>query len=358
MTRRLFAFAVFLSFARLAQAQELGAGDWVFLVDTSKSMQPFFAEVQESIKTFVQEANDGDSVAIFTFDRGAKMHTATEVKGKARDDLFKIVDDLEAEGNRTHLGLAIQKGLERAASLPPDKTRTKAVVLFTDGKQDVRGIKDAVPIESNLKRVGDSHIFFVSLDEHEQRLDLFDKATVLRTQNIREVAKEIRAKLPPKPQPPPPAPKVVVKPTPPPPPPPPEKPSYLGYIIALALLIGGALFAFARHRRNHRLEGELEIVSPRVAPDAAFVGLPRLEKTEVALSAILPLDALAGSDARLFVKRKNGEKHVWISARSGSLRINDIETPTSPLFDADTIRIGDATLRFNRAGFARPEEDQ
>lgn len=357
MTRRLIAFAVLLLCACLARGQELGAVDWVFLVDTSKSMKPFFGEVQESIKTFVREANDGDSVAIYTFDSGAKMQATTKIDGAARADLSTIIDGLEPTGNRTHLGLAIQKGLERAASLPPDKTRTKAVVLFTDGKEDVRGIQNSVPIESNLDRVGDSHIFFVSLKEHEQKLDLFKTATVLKPEHIRDVANQIRARLPKPPPPPPPAPKIVVKPTPP-PPPPPEKPSILKYVVALALLIGAALFAFARHRRNHRLEGELEIVSPRVAPDAAFVGLPRLAKTEVALSTILPADALAGSDARLFVKRRNGEKQVWISANAGTIRVNDIETPTSPLFDADTIRIGDATLRFNRAGFARPQEDQ
>ena len=38
---------------------------------------------------------------------------------------------------------------------------------------------------------------------------------------------------------------------------------------------------------------------------------------------------------------------------SGSLRVNDVEVPMSELYDADTIRIGDAQLRFNRAGFDR-----
>ena len=67
----------------------------------------------------------------------------------------------------------------------------------------------------------------------------------------------------------------------------------------------------------------------------------------------MPLDALGGSDARLFVRRRQKQKEVWIATSSGSLRINDIETPTSALYDADTIAIGDAKLRFNRVGCER-----
>jgi hypothetical protein len=48
---------------------------------------------------------------------------------------------------------------------------------------------------------------------------------------------------------------------------------------------------------------------------------------------------------------------VWIAATAGSLRVNDIEVPTTELFDADTIQIGDAKLRFNRVGYDRPQED-
>jgi hypothetical protein len=95
--------------------------------------------------------------------------------------------------------------------------------------------------------------------------------------------------------------------------------------------------------------------SPRRA-DAAFIGLPSLQANEIALSAILPVDALAGSDARLFVGAQAGRKKVWIAAQSGSLRINDVETPMSELYDADTIEIGEREVRFNRVGDERPLE--
>jgi len=85
-------------------------------------------------------------------------------------------------------------------------------------------------------------------------------------------------------------------------------------------------------------------------------GLPSLKATEAVLSDLVPADALAGSDARLFVRRRNGAKSVWITASEGAMRINDIEVPLAELYDADTIRIGGAKLRFNHVGHTRPEE--
>src|SRR3954452_3384520 len=147
MRRRIVPAAVLLLFAVAARAQPRGAVDWIFLVDTSKSMRGvggknIFPDVKASIDSFVRAASDGDSVAIFTFDSGVRLHASTEIRGTARDDLVNIVDALEANGNRTPLGLAIREGLERAAALRArgDKTRVQAVVLFTDGEEDVRGI--------------------------------------------------------------------------------------------------------------------------------------------------------------------------------------------------------------------------
>lgn len=429
-----------------ARAQPRGAVDWVFLIDTSKSMRGIggkniFPDVKASIGSFVREASDGDSVTIFTFDSDVRLHASTEIRGAARDDLVSIVDALEANGNRTHLGLAIQKGLTRAASLRAggDKTRVQSVVLFTDGKEDVRGIANPVPIAASLDRVDGTYVFFVSMgkDEHEVQLDEFARqaknATVLRAptrESIAEVAQNIRSRLP-KLDPP----HITLSPakldfgevqrgkfveadvtidadrkapatlqlakapagvtmeshtvtaparvhlridvaddaapgsavltfkagdatatgtimiT---------KPSPLRWLALIPLLAALSWFAWSRHRHNNRLEGEIEILQPHVASEAAFIGLPRLDASEVSLSAIVPRDALGGMDARLFVRRRGGQKEVWIATSSGSLRINDIETPTSALYDADTISIGDATLRFNRVGHERtatPEEE-
>ena len=125
-------------------------------------------------------------------------------------------------------------------------------------------------------------------------------------------------------------------------------------LLVLALLLGAAAFFYLRNKARNRLEGEIEIVQPRVAPDAAFVGLPMLKKNELALSSIVPPDALGGMDARLFVKRSRGEKKVCIASMGGSMRVNDVETPLSELYDADVVQIGDAKLRFNHTGHVRP----
>lgn len=437
--------AVLLFFAVAVHAQQSrGAVDWIFLVDTSASMKKndIFGEVQKSLKTFVTEASAGDTVSLYAFDRDASMRVRMDAGH--RDDILSAIDELKPTGNRTHLGAAIAKGLDRADELRQrdDPTRARAIVLFTDGKEDVRDIANPIPIPSNLSRAlaSGSHIFFVSMNEHEEQLRQFTAGRFIDATDvdvIRNLAREIRKEVEPPPLPPldvrvsptaldfgevepgqlsaerelrittnretpltvrlettphltmaprdlivkPGLPAtvklqlavgedakaetrriafevmhasnvaatLVVKP-----------PSLLEQLapwiaLALAILVVAALLRF-RHIRQHQLEGEIEIVKPRVG-DAAYVGLPTLKATEIDLSAIVPPDALNGSDARLFCRRKAGDKKVCIEATSGALRVNSIEVPATELYDADTIQIGDATLRFNRVGHERPQED-
>jgi hypothetical protein len=125
------------------------------------------------------------------------------------------------------------------------------------------------------------------------------------------------------------------------------------WIGALAILIALGLVAFAVYRRRDcdYLEGEIEVIAPAVPPDAAFVALQSKRAKEVAISTIVPADALGGADARIFSHRRSGTKTVWIAADKGTLWVNDIDVPMTELYDSDTIEIGSATLRFNR--FAR-----
>jgi hypothetical protein len=375
MRRLLFAVTL-LFMTGPAHAQKLGPVDWIFLVDTSKSMRgiggtkDIFDDVKASIDSFVSEANQGDTVAIFTFDRDVRLHSSMTINAAARNDLNSIVGSLEAEGNRTHLAAAIARGLQRAESLRARRksNRSRAVVLFTDGKEDVRGIENAMRIDANVPHAGDAFIFFVSMGEHEPQLDAFASATPRTTvlkaptaEAIREVSRKIRATISPPPQLPPPPPPIVHERVPVPevvPLPPSPLIQALKALVALAILLAIAFVILQQQRKKNRLEGELEILRPHPAPHAAFVGLPKLQASEVNLSAILPIGVLAGSDARLFVRRKAGKKKVWISAQNGTLRINDVETPMSDLYDADTIEIGDAKLRFNRVGDERPLETE
>jgi hypothetical protein len=367
---RPLSFATVLLFLTgVLHAQTLGPVDWIFLVDTSKSMRgvggtkDIWMDVKVSLDSFVREAGGRDTVAMYAFDGDVR-----EIEATSHSDLYRAILSLPAEGKRTHLGAAIATGLERADLLrhaSTDATRRQVVVLFTDGKEDVKDIKNPVPIGANVDRVGKTFLFFVSMGDHEPQLDEFDaateQATVLKTpttEAIRNIAREIRSKIPaPLPPPPPPVQAEPIKaPEPPPPPPPSPWLQAMKAAVALALVAVIAVFVVLQQRRKNRLEGELEILRPRAAPDVAFVGLPSLRANEIALSSILPAIALAGSDARLFVRRNAGRKKVWIAAQSGSLRINDVETPMSELYDADTIEIGDARLRFNRVGDERPFE--
>jgi len=355
--RRLIVLAVLL-FSAAARAQTRGAVDWIFVVDTSKSMleKDVFGATKESVNTFIREASDGDTVAILTFDRDVRLQSSTIV-GRNRDDLVEIVGNLQATGNRTHLGKAIAAGLARHKS---DPSRTSAIVLFTDGKEDVRGIADHVPIPSTFPRARESgaRIYFVSMNEHEEQLRTYPDARFIEATDeptIRTIAQTIRKEIlepPPPPQPVARAPIVAVTPPPPPPEPAPWiEPAKWAALLAIIAILALATRIYLKSR--NRLEGEIEVVRPH----AAYVGLPSLKSDQVALSTIVPLDALAGSDARLFCRHKDGAKKVWIAATAGSLRVNDVEVPTTELYDADTIQIGDAKLRFNRVGFERPQEN-
>ncbi|HYC58063.1 MAG TPA: VWA domain-containing protein [Thermoanaerobaculia bacterium] len=353
--------AVLLVLTGAVHAQTRGPVDWIFLVDTSKSMRgiggtkDIWTDVKVSLDSFVREAGEGDTVTMYAFDRDVR-----EIDAASRSDLYRAILTLPAEGKRTHLGAAIAQGLLRAESLRrgnSDAVRRQVVVLFTDGKEDVQDIENPVQIGANIDRVGKTFVFFVSMGEHERQLDDFaattEQATVLKAptpEAIRNIAREIRAKLPTPPPPPPPRPAMQPQPTQVPEPPPSS--AWFKVAMTFALLVVVAFIVVQQNRKKNRLEGELEILRP----DAAFVGLPSLRANEIALSSILPAGALAGSDARLFVRRREGRKRVWIAARSGSLRINDVETPMSELYDADTIEIGDARLRFNRVGDERPLE--
>jgi hypothetical protein len=80
------------------------------------------------------------------------------------------------------------------------------VVLFTDGKEDVRGIENPVRIDSNVDRVGGTFVYFVSMGEpraaarcicREHRAN--HGAEGADGESDPERAREIRARIPPPP---------------------------------------------------------------------------------------------------------------------------------------------------------------
>jgi hypothetical protein len=154
-----------------------GAVDWILVVDTSQSMRGMggtkniFAQVKSALAGFVRSARRGDTVTIYSFDSDTHSHPTVRIEDDTDiRDLLKTIDELKAEGDRTHTGKAIQDALTRAGELSRRSeaaNRTPSVVLLTDGQEDVRGIRNPVSIPSNVEKIPGSqpYIFFVWLGE-------------------------------------------------------------------------------------------------------------------------------------------------------------------------------------------------
>jgi hypothetical protein len=193
-----------------------GNVDWILVLDTSASMHGaggsanIFGKVKQAISDFIENAREGDTVTLYTFDRDTTLRGHIRVSGEIdKNDLLKVVQNLPSEGDRTYTGKAIHDALERAIELrqrPDAADRTVSIVLFTDGQEDVRGIADPISIPSNIALLpkAQPYIFFVSVgvQTHEPQLESFvrDPAMENRGEVIRdpgataiaEVAERIR----------------------------------------------------------------------------------------------------------------------------------------------------------------------
>jgi hypothetical protein len=209
--------ALLLFSSRLSLTAKQSGVDWIFLIDTSQSMRGvgggknIFQKVKEAVGDFVLESQTGDSITIYTFDRDVTPRVQTLIESDLdKQDLAEVVSSLRADGIRTYTGLAIQKGLERTQDLRRrhhSEQRSVALVIFTDGVEDVRGIPHPTSIPSNVqllpKNAPFPFIFYVSLGEHDQELDRFVNDPALHQHGkviqdseagrIKEVGREIPA---------------------------------------------------------------------------------------------------------------------------------------------------------------------
>ncbi len=155
-----------------------GPIDWIFVLDTSDSMRGvggsknIFSNVKSTLGNFIQKTREGDSVAIYTFDRAAALRNKVQISGDLdRNDLLGTINGLEAEGKYTHIGEAIRVALERATELkkhPDASKRTVSIVLLSDGKEYTKGIPNPTSIQSNLSKLSQfssdpPYIFYVAL---------------------------------------------------------------------------------------------------------------------------------------------------------------------------------------------------
>ena len=181
--------SIFLSTA-FAQANSKGSIDWIVVVDTSASMRGaggtknIFNQVKNSITEFVNTAQLGDTVTIYSFDKDVSLQTENIPinSNSNRGQLKQIIASLNADGVRTHTGKAVQKALQHSALLNQRSDalgRTVSILFLTDGVEDVSGIPNPVPIPGNTQLLSQQqckpYIFFVSLglEEHEKQLNSF-----------------------------------------------------------------------------------------------------------------------------------------------------------------------------------------
>ena len=174
----------------LAQASSKGAIDWIVVVDTSASMRGaggtknIFNQVKNSITEFVNTAQLGDTVTIYSFDKDVTLETENVpiISNSNRGQLKQIIASLKADGVRTHTGKAVQRALQHSALLNQRSDalgRTVSILFLTDGVEDVSGIPNPVPIPGNTQLLRQQqckpYIFFVSLGlkEHEKQLNNF-----------------------------------------------------------------------------------------------------------------------------------------------------------------------------------------
>ncbi len=177
-----------------------GNVDWILVVDTSASMvgeggtKNIFAQVKQTVSDFVNKSQAGDSVAIFTFDRDTTLRSNLNINGLIeQQSANQIIQQLQANGQNTHIGKALQDALNYSIKLesrPNNANRITSIILFTDGIEDTTGIPNPVSIPSNLALISNLNrkpfVFLVSLGEkvHESQLDQFANNPVLNNRGL------------------------------------------------------------------------------------------------------------------------------------------------------------------------------
>lgn len=152
--------------------------DVILVLDTSMSMigqaggKDIFNNVKESVKTYIDNLKDGDTLTFATFDEFVKLYPTVKVLSKNdRDILKKFISVSEAKGLWTYTFEMMAEVFARADEIEKEKTgRQLVIVIMTDS------IDDPPPAHINEKlfmnklgqKYGDKNswwIFLVGLNE-------------------------------------------------------------------------------------------------------------------------------------------------------------------------------------------------
>jgi len=105
--------------------------DFVIAVDVSKSMEPFWDDVQQGMEIFLSSIPDGDYVSIIYFGETARLpFPPTEFNSEVREEMIKTLRPTRPRDNRTDLGFMLDKIL--AELNRPGGNELKFVFMFTD----------------------------------------------------------------------------------------------------------------------------------------------------------------------------------------------------------------------------------
>jgi von Willebrand factor type A domain len=151
----------------------LGPVDWVFLVDTSASMSGLapnapniFPLVQATLHDFTAGIQNGDTVTVFEFDTTSRFLLKLQIQNDAdRNRVGSLVDGLTARGAWTQTGAALTDALNEVYARG-DNERPAAIILLSDGHEDVKGIKNPIRIPAAINLIRDKdvpYVFYVSL---------------------------------------------------------------------------------------------------------------------------------------------------------------------------------------------------
>ena len=154
----------------------LGPVDWVLVIDTSASMSGhehgfpnIFPLVQETLQRFLPEIRGDDTLTIIVFDTDSRLVSTIPKSLRSTSDreaVAREINKLVARGAWTHTGATRSKdGLSEVYSRS-DKNRPAAIILLSDGHEDVRGIQNPIRIPDAIRLIQDEnvpYVFYVSL---------------------------------------------------------------------------------------------------------------------------------------------------------------------------------------------------
>jgi len=153
MKRKIILIFLFLIITVNQSFSQQRLRDYFFMVDVSGSMVGkgdgkginVFDDVKKWIKDFIAGTKYGELIAIFPFDTGLKIETGKYFKrliksDSDKNDAYKFIDNLKAEGQNTWLTDSYATLLNRIKILHElienyDKSqRDQVILIYTDGK--------------------------------------------------------------------------------------------------------------------------------------------------------------------------------------------------------------------------------